>query len=353
MGKPRTIGLDIGTSCVRAIEFESSGPRGAGGHGTVTRIAEAPLPAGAMRDAEVIDPSIVSGVIKQMWASAGFTDKNVVVGVGNQRVVVRPLELPWMPMDQARKALAYQAAETLPMSVDEALLDYYPTGESTGPDGRTMSGLFVAAVKDTVSANVLAVEGAGLVPVVVDLNAFALLRSVVVGDLMQRTVACIDIGARVTTVVIAEAGVPRMVRVLAAGGQDATDAVARLMKVSQGEAEELKRRVGVGQRTTPDLDTAAEAVLGACRGLVESVVSTLSFYSSQTSGSGIDQLVLTGGGAHLTGLGQYLSSAARLPTVLGNSFKHATWARSAQRDLVRDRESFFALAMGLAQGDVA
>lgn len=212
VAKVRTIGLDIGTSAVRAVEFAPASQGAAGGVGSVVRVAEAPLPPGAVRDAEVVDPSVVSAVIKRLWSTAGFSEKNVIIGVGNQRVVVRQLDLPVMPMAHVRQALVYQAQETLPMSVDEALLDFYPTSEVDGADGRAMRGLFVAAVKDTVSANVLAVEGAGLLPRVVDLSAFALLRSVVVGDLAERTVACVDIGARVTNVVVSDHGMPLAVR---------------------------------------------------------------------------------------------------------------------------------------------
>ncbi|ACZ21709.1 type IV pilus assembly protein PilM [Sanguibacter keddieii DSM 10542] len=353
MAKVRTIGLDIGTSAVRAVEFAPTHPGSTGGLGSVVRVAEAPLPPGAVRDAEVVDPSLVSSVIKRLWSKAGFSDKNVIIGVGNQRVVVRQLDLPVMPMAHLRQALVYQAQETLPMAVDEALLDFYPTGEVDGADGRAMRGLFVAAVKDTVSANVLAVEGAGLVPQVVDLSAFALLRSVVIGDLAERTVACVDIGARVTNVVVADRGVPLLARVLAAGGQDATDAVARAMKLADADAERLKRQLGVGQQVQPDLADAADAVNTAARGLVEAVRNTLSYYASQVAGPPVEMLVLTGGGAHLSGLGQYLSSAARLPAVLGNSFQHVTWAKTADRELVKDRESTFAIAMGLAQGVAA
>ena len=350
VAKVRTIGLDIGTSSVRAIEFAPENVQSGDGRGTIVRVAEAQLPPGCVRDAEVVDPSVVSSVIKQLWSSAGFSHKNVIIGVGNQRVVVRQLDLPVMPMKHVRQALVYQAQESLPMSVDEALLDFYPTAEVNGPAGRVMRGLFVAAGKETVSANVLAVEGAGLIPQVVDLSAFALMRSVVVGNLTERTVACVDIGARVTNVVVADRGVPLLARVLAAGGQDATDAVARTLKVTDTDAERIKRQVGVGQAVPPELLDASDAVGSAVQVLVEAVRNTLSYYATQVDGPPIETMVLTGGGVHLAGLGQYLASVTRLPAILGNSFQQVSWAKTADRQLITDRESYFAIAMGLAQG---
>lgn len=352
MGKISTIGLDIGTTAVRAVQVEHSGSPGLG-PATILKAGEVALPHGAVRDAEVIDNGVVATAIKKLWRDAGLAGKDVIIGIGNQRVVVRNLDLPWMPMDQIRQSLAYQAGETLPMSVDEALLDFLPTAEGDGPDGRFVSGMFVAAVKDTVAANVLAVEAAGLLPRVVDLNAFALLRALIRGDAGQRTAAFIDVGARVTNVVIAERGVPRLVRTIAAGGQDATDAIARAAKLPDAEAEQFKRQVGLGVGSVPGMDDAVEACATATRNLVDAVTNTLSYYSSQHRGAGVEMLVLTGGGVHMPGLGQYLSSATRIPATLGDPFQGMTWGRSARRDQIAGRESSFALATGLASGVVA
>ena len=140
------------------------------------------------------------------WGGRGFASRDS--GVGNQRVVVSR-DLPWMPLPQLRESLAFQVQDLLPMSTDEALMDFYPTGELESATGKMMHGMLVAATRDTVRANVMAVEGAGLRPQLVDLNPFALLRAIVRGDLVNRTVAVVDIGARITQVIITAAGKPQ------------------------------------------------------------------------------------------------------------------------------------------------
>ena len=166
------IGLDIGTTRVRAVELQT----GRGGP-TVVKYAEAPLPLGAVQDGEVTEPDGVVPALRQLWTSGGFSSRDVVIGVGNQRVMVRNLDLPWMPMKQLRSSLPFQVQDTLPVAVEDALLDFYPTAEFDAQSGRTVQGLLVAATRDTVAANVAAVESAGLRPQMVDLNAFALLRA--------------------------------------------------------------------------------------------------------------------------------------------------------------------------------
>ena len=346
MAAPGVIGLDIGSTHVRAAEVVL----GRGGSAHLVRYGDIPLPMGAVRDGEVEDGALVSGAIRRLWGEGKFSTRDVNIGVGNQRVVVRELDLPWMPLPQLRESLAFQVQDLLPMSVDEALMDYYPTGEIEGQSGRLLHGMLVAATRDTVRANVMAVETAGLRPRLVDLNPFALLRAIVRAELAQRTVAVVDIGARITNVVIAAQGMPQFVRMLPSGGQTVTDAVAAALGVAAQEAEGFKREVGIGFAVGPDIAGAAEAINGVVRPLIEAVRNTFVYYSGNHPGAGIDVVVVTGGGAHLPGLGQYLASASRLPVTIGDPLASMKVARSIRTDLPGRHPSMMAMPIGLAYG---
>jgi len=343
------IGLDIGTTRVRAAEVTVSG-RGASAQPTLVRFGEVALPPGAVRDGEVEDVGTVSAAIRRLWSDAKFSTRDVNIGVGNQRVVVRELDLPWMPLPQLRQSLPFQVQELLPMDTDEALLDYYPTGEVDGPQGRLLHGMLVAATRDTVRANVMAVEGAGLRPQLVDLSSFALLRAIVRGDLAGRTVAVVDVGARITQVLVAANGMPRFVRILPSGGDNVTDAVASALSIAAPDADRVKREVGVGFAVRPELAGAAEAVGAVVRNLVEAVRNTFVYYQSNNPGAGIEVVVLTGGGAHLPGLGQYISSASRLPVVLGDPLSTIKVAKQINNESLARQSSLLAMPIGLALG---
>lgn len=349
MAKHRAIGLDIGTTAVRAAEIEFASDRG-----TLVGYAEVALPLGAIRDGEVADSPAVSSALRELWSKGKFQSKEVILGIGNQRVAVRELSLPWMPMRQLRPALAYQVQDMIPMSTDDALLDFYPTDDFDGDNGRTLDGLLVAAARDTVAANVLAVESAGLRPVMVDLNAFALLRGLTHGAMRTQTVALVDIGARITNVVIVDHGVPRFVRALPHGGQEATDAVARALGVSNGDAERLKTEIGVGGRARPEHAEAAASLSHVSNNLIEAIRNTFTFFTGTQNGSAIDLVALTGGGAHLPGLGQYLASASRLSVSLGDPLAPLQVSKSlGGREQFIGHESRMALPIGLAYGVAA
>src|SRR5690606_29903962 len=147
-----------------------------------------------------------------------FTGRDVIMGVGNQRVLVRSLELPWMPMAQLRATLGFQVQDTLPVAVEDALLDYYPTAGYQAENGqKSVHGLLVAATRDTLAPNIAAAETAGWRPQQVDLNAFALTRAMSLLGIEQRCVALVDIGAKTTNVVILDHGVPQLARILEIG----------------------------------------------------------------------------------------------------------------------------------------
>jgi len=346
----KLVGLDIGTTMIRAAEVDLSGRAGAT-LGTLSKYAEVPLPAGSFIDGEVQDSSSTSAVLKQLWSKGGFSTKDVVVGIGSARTVVREMEVAEMPIDQLRKSLPFQVEEFLPMSTDEALLDFYPTGQADGERGSKLRGVLVAASKHSVSNMILAIESAGLKPQGVDLKAFALTRSLVPGQWMNATVAIVDIGARTTTVAIVENGQPRLIRMLPSGGQEVTDAIAVATQLPQPDAENIKRRFGIAAANESGNKVTADAIVNTSKTLVESVRNTLMYYTGNNAGAVIQHGILTGGGSLMPGLGQYLASACRLPVSFGNGAGTMKVSKRVQSALA-GRESLVAVAVGLGMSEV-
>ena len=306
------MGLDIGTSGVRAAELSRG--RGAA---KLERFGQVALPEGAVRDGEVVDRDAVTAAIRQLWAQAKFSTKKVVVGVANQKVVVRQVDLPWLPTDELRKSLAFQVQDFIPMPVEQAILDFHPLEEFTSESGtRMLRVLLVAAARDMVRSALAAVEQAGLQPTMVDLTSFAVLRSQVTAGagLAVESEALIDIGASVTNIVVHQGGVPRFVRILLMGGGDITDAVAERLGLPPEQAETLKQATGVSPiAAQADPHPAVRAIESTCAAFVEEVRGSLDYYMAQPGSARVSRVVLSGGGSRLTGLVERLGSATRLP----------------------------------------
>lgn len=349
MAARTAIGLDIGTSGVRAAEL-TFGRNGV----TLEKFGQVAVPAGAVRDGEVVEPVSVAEAVKELWSATRFSSKKVVLGVANQRVVVRTVELPWLPLPELRKSLGLQVADLLPMPVEQAVLDFHPLEEVTGDKGRMVRGLLVAAARDTVLANVRCVERAGLVPTSVDLTSFAVLRSLGGGAFGDgATEALVDVGARVTNIVVHSGSVPSFVRILLMGGQDITDALAERVGSSMAEAEGLKQTVGMDGQAGSQFANAARAVDATAQSLVDEIRGSLDYHSSTAPGARVERIVLSGGGSLLRGLAERLAQAVRIPVVVGDPMRDMRIGKTGLDDeqLLQVRP-VAAVPVGLALGAV-
>lgn len=345
----RVVGLDVGTHAVRAAELSL----GRNDEATLTRFAQVALPVGAVVDGEVIDPGAVGASLKRLWSEGGFTTRRVILGVGNQRVVVRQADLPEMNEEELRSALQFEAQELIPIPIEEALLDFDILEPFVGPDNEAMMRvLLVAAQRDMVQNLVTAAAEAGLTPALVDVVPFALIRSV--GDVRPALLeeagseAIVSIGGGVTNVVVHEAGVPRFVRILVTGGAAVTEAIAEELDVDVDVAEDLKRRADVAS-TDPLEARAGRVVADRTTPLVEEIRGSLDFYAAQADATPIGRVLVTGGGSRTAGLLARLSDQLRLPVERAHPLERIAIGRTGipEAELV-DAEPLVATAIGLA-----
>ena len=241
------------------------------------------------------------------------------------------------------------------MAVDAAVLDFFPIEETVGESGgRNLSGLLVAASRDTVLANVQCAERAGLTCVSVDLASFAVLRSMGrhTGPDIE-TEALIDVGARVTNVVVHSAGVPRFVRILLMGGQDVTDAVAERLGVPSQQAEGLKQQLVVADQGTEEFAAVQRAVATTAQEFVDEIRGSLDYYAASSPASPVERIVISGGGSRLEGLVERLASSTRLPVVSGDPLSSLRIGKTGLDDRQLDFvKPLAAVPVGLALGAI-
>ncbi|MET1012662.1 MAG: type IV pilus assembly protein PilM [Actinomycetota bacterium] len=344
---PKTrIGLDVGSTAVRAAELAEGSPP------TVVRAAQVPLPAGAVENGEVREVEAVSEGLRELWTRGGFKSRKVWMGVGNQRVVVREIALPTMPEKELRQSLGFQVQEFIPMPVDEAVLDYHLI-EELEVDGRQMLRLLlVAAQKAMVDTLVTSATNAKLEPMGLDLVPFAMVRAVGAtgaGMELERTgdEAVVDVGAHVTNIVVHAAGETRFVRILPSGGRDITVAIARGLTVEDEVAERLKRGEMVEEsQATPE--QALEVAMQRATQFVDEIRSSLEFYTAQTQGARIERVLISGGGSKLAGFIDIVRQRIPVTVEPGRVFSKVGSQLSLSEDAQAEAEPVLATAVGLA-----
>lgn len=347
----RVIGIDIGSASVRAAEVMHSKKDGA----TVLRYEEIELPEGAVVDGDVREVNTVADALRRLWKSAGFKSKDVVLGVGNHKVFAREMSMPKMPINKLRESLPFHVQDLLPVPVSEALLDFYPVSEEETATGTMVHGLLIAAVKEPVEAKVAAARLAGLNPVGVDLIPFALSRVLLAGDAGRGSVALVDFGELTTSVVVARDGVPNFVRIIPAGGSDITRAIADKLGLPPGDAERLKRQVGLiaspkapAGLTGDSYETLLEIVFSVTSDLLSSLRNTLAYYTAN-GGEPIDRILLAGGD-HMPGFAEALSELTRTGVEEGNPLTGLTLSRELRENEPEAGWSALMVAAGLASG---
>src|ERR1700689_1378666 len=226
----QVVGLDIGTSAVRAaeLEFGSGKPK-------LVAFGQVGLPPGAIIDGEVQDIPAVADAIRRLWHNGRFVSHSVVVGIAGLRVITRELDLPWVPDNEVESAVRFQSEEVIPFPVDKTILSTQLLGDQTADDGTVTRRVLVAAAhRELVDGVVAAVEQASLTVQGVDLVSSALVRALADGTHpSDEPEAIVSVGAGLTVVVVHQEGRPQFVRTIGTGGSEATSAIAAPLDLPQ------------------------------------------------------------------------------------------------------------------------
>jgi len=361
------VGLDIGSNSIHAVQLKP-----AGGQYSLVRFGTIRIPMGAVVEGEVVDIEAVGHSISQLWRKAGFSEKHVITGVANQKVVVRMVEFPAMDKQELDSALRFQAQDYIPIPIDEAILDFEVVGEYTNVnDERMLEVLLVAAQRDMIGNHLAAIERAGLKTNIIDASAFAIVRSLIdpegvlpaetEGDVPEAT-GIIHVSAGLTIIVVVERGRPRFTRVSSLAGNDFTQSIADALNLTFDEAEDLKQAAGLpplgGEERLPvgfpvekqEMGDAAQEILERqVSKFIAEIRRSLDYYLTQaTQVRAIRKLVLSGGGANLANLDSYLEKGLQAGVVLGKPLRNIKVAPAVSADEIAAEEASLPLCLGLA-----
>ncbi len=339
----RLIGLDIGTNAVTVAEVRPGDPPRLDMFGQVALARE------TMREGEVADDAAVTDAVARLRNEVGLKRAAVRLGLASPRVVVRQIEMPLMSRDELASALQFQAAELIPIPLDDAVLDFAILGPANpGDGGEPRMHVLLAAVQEaTVQRLVAAVEAGGLQVAAVDLVPLALIRTlarsvpdlalvgaaasgvaepdgssatgggVALAERSSGAEGIVSFGGGVTAIAVHELGVPRFVRVLGTGGRELTDAIAAELDLPPETAEALKRQLGAAPTHEPRHDElvarARSSIERPLSVLLDEVRSSIDYYRNQPGSSPLLRIIATGGAAQLPGLTERLSALVGVP----------------------------------------
>ncbi len=276
------VALEITEASVRAVELTT------GRTPSLVAFGEVPLPPGAAKDSEILDRDAVAVALQRLWADSRMTSREVVLGVGNRRILVREHSTQLSNPDHIRQALPFEVQDRLPVPVDQAVLDFVPTRQDQ--DG--VHGLLVAAVAEHMEELVGALVQAKLRATSIDLVAFGYARALAALGAPGETGLFLGIGEHTTHIVVATDGVPRFVRVVPIDIVPAPDADEAPEVPAAGAEPALRRSRRASEQTGagalhPDVQAALIDLVGRLRG-------TVNFYRDRPDAAPIDRTWIAG-----------------------------------------------------------
>src|SRR5262245_45607381 len=183
------VGLDIDSTGIVAAAVAVNGRL------RVERAALTPLEPGIIRDGEVADVDGLAEALRALYRSNKGLDKRVRVGLANQKIVVRVVDLPFLEdRKEIDAAVRFHAQDQLPMPLEHAVLDHHQLDVIEDETGRRLRILLVAARREMVERVLAALRSAGLKPEGVDLSAFAMVRALHRGGPDGEQVLYLNIG---------------------------------------------------------------------------------------------------------------------------------------------------------------
>jgi type IV pilus assembly protein PilM len=343
LGKSKTVvGLDIGSSAVKAVELRSAG-KGF----KVIAFAIQPVPPDSIVDGAIIDGAAVADAIRRVFENKNFKTKEVAASLSGNAVIVKKISLPVMTEAELAESIYWEAEQYIPFDIQDVNIDYQIL-EGAGGEGGTMDVLLVAAKKEKIADYTGVISQAGRTPIIVDVDAFALQNAYEAnyGLDKEQVVVLLNAGASAININIITGDQSVFTRDISMGGNSYTEAVQKELNLPFESAEQLKR----GQ---PVEGVNAEDVIPVLHAMTENVLleiqKTFDFFKASATSDRIDRIVLSGGASRVDGFVQALTERFNTSVETFDPFKKISF--EPQKLGVDDPEGLApaaAVAVGLA-----
>jgi type IV pilus assembly protein PilM len=345
LSKPKAVvGLDIGSSSVKAVELKAAG-KGF----RVAAFDTEPVPPDSIVDGAIIDGAAVADAIRKLFdRNKAFKTKDVAASLSGNAVIVKKINLPVMTEAELAQSIYWEAEQYIPFDIQDVNLDYQILDPGTGAEGKgTMDVLLVAAKKEKIADYTGVIAQAGRVPVVVDVDVFALQNAYEMnyGVDAGAIVVLLNAGASAININILSGDQSVFTRDISIGGNAYTEALQRELGLGFDAAEQLKRGEGHNGHAFADAQPVLHAMTD---NVLLEIQKTFDFFKATAASDRIDRIVLSGGASRVDGFAAALQDRFETPVELFDPFRQVTFdAVRLQTDAAAGMP-VAAIAVGLA-----
>ncbi len=333
------VGVDIGSHAVKVCQLRKTGD----GYNLVS-LGSAAIPPGAVEDGILQEPDQVGQVLNTLFKNLRFK-KNTKVGISisGYSVIVKKVNLEVMSEEELAEYITAEAEQYVPFDINDVYLDFQDLKTSTEENDRT-DVMLVAAKKEVVNSYLDMLKEQKIIPLLVDVDGFALENIWQVVEKSNEDIGLVDIGASKMNINIISDGTSVLARDIVVGSQQLTDQIASTFDLEYEEAEQIK----LGIIPAPDKKKALEEIVtSVCTQWVFEIQKAVDLYRSKNPEKLLARLVLSGGGSKVSGLKKFISQETGLKVTRFDPFVNM---EINEKKLDRNYVSAIAPEMAIAAG---
>lgn len=334
------VGLDIGSHAVKVCQLKKT----SSGY-TIQTLGSTVLPEGAVEDGTLNDPEVVSKAISDLFKNLKIKNKKVGFSISGYSVIVKKVNLAVMGDSQLEDHIMSEAEQYIPFDIEDVYLDFQDLKTGLKETDRT-DVMLVAAKKEIVDDYLDMLGGLNLTPVIVDVDGFALENTYEFNYQKNENVALVDIGASKMSINILSQGISVVARDIIVGSRQLTEQIQNVFDIDFEEAEGLK----VGSIQDEEKREEIEDIFSTtCTQWILEIKKAIDLYHSNHPDHPLKRLILSGGGAKVSGLIDFLAQETNIHVELFNPFlKMSTNRKKIDPDYLEDIGPEMAIAAGIA-----
>ncbi|MBJ94695.1 MAG: pilus assembly protein PilM [Rickettsiales bacterium] len=345
-GSKNAIGLDIGSSFIKILELDL-----AKGKWSLVNFGMKKLPPEAVVDGQLMNSNVIVDSIRELISEQKIKTRDVVTSVSGHSVIIKKINLPLMSRAELEESIQWEAEQYIPFDINDVNIDVQIL-DPAGDAGGQMEVLLVAAKKDMINDYTAIVQEAGLSPVVMDVDSFAIENAFELNyDVApDDTVVLVNIGASLININILRGGVTAFTRDITLGGNQYTEEIQKQLNVSYEEAEALKIGGDIIRDAQAVVPEEVESIIRQVSNNVATEIQrSLDFYAATAAEDEIRGIFVSGGTARVPGLARAIQEKTGLAVELVNAFRRIEIDEKAFNvDFLTEVGSMASVAVGLA-----
>jgi len=338
--KIEPIALDIGSTFIKLVQLKGSNKKY-----HLLKFGMVPLPPEVIVEGAVMDAGRVVEAIRELLTSQKVTTKEVVISVSGSSVIIKRVSVADMTDEELAESIKWEAEQYIPFSIDDVNVDFQKLGPGAAEGQADV--LLVAVKKDKINDYVNLVKEAGLEPVVMDVDAFALANMYELNyDIETGITALLNIGASVMNINILKDGMSIFTRDITVGGNRYTEALQRDFGLTYEDAEKVKRGEEV---EGADKERISGVMSSVTDDIVAETQRSFEFFRSTTGSDKVSRVLVSGGCARIHNFTSVLSERLEMPVEVVDPFKNVTIdPKRFEHAVIAESAPLCAVAVGLA-----